>query len=52
MTAMVYYIKNKFQSGLVLNHQVLKNPVILYPLAFTLSIYFLIFGWQKTSRID
>ena len=52
MTAMVYYIKNKFQSGLFLDRYNFKNPIILYPLAFILSAYFLIFGWQKTSRID
>ena len=52
MTAMVYYIKNKFLSSWVLDHNTLKNPIILYPLAFILSIYFLLFGWQKSDRMD
>jgi len=52
MTAMVYYIKNKLQSGWRFDHHILKNPVILYLLACIFSVYFLVFGWQKTNRID
>ena len=52
MSAITYYIRNRFHSGRILDHYILKNPVILYPLALILSVYFLLFGWEKTSRID
>lgn len=52
MTAISYYIKSRFQHNQMLNEHILKSPAILYPLAFMLSAYFLLFGWRKTNRFD
>ena len=52
MAVLVCYIKEKLLTDRILDHRTLKNPIILYTLAFILSLYFIFFGWQKKSPID